>query len=108
MVDAAAMSFDDAIRAEQRNRELQQQQRDTDTESSRSAAVSAQAVLDEFLTLMAKAGNPSLRVFKQTRGKHGSLLELLPARLFRGWAVRGVVITPEGRIFGKLVGSDEL
>ncbi len=76
------MGFDDAIRAEQRNRDLNQQWRDAENARWSAATTSAEAVLREFLGLMVQAGNPGLRTFKKRRGRRHSWLELLPARAF--------------------------
>jgi hypothetical protein len=110
VIDYHSVSFDDAIERERRSRDYTEQARETGKARWESAAMEGRQVAEEFVGLMARAGRPGLREFKQKRGKPNSLFsDLLPARRILGWQVaNGSVITPDGSVYVKFLDTDEL
>ena len=104
----AVVSFEDAVERELANRDLNAWRRAAEDAEQEDLELGAESVIEAFLRRMAEAGNPGLQSYKWPRGRGvGSLLELLPHRRVRGWQLRsGLVITPDGRLFAKGVGSN--
>jgi hypothetical protein len=99
------LSFDDAIRHEQRATEVANERASQERREAEQQHRSYDDVVQEFLTRMAAAGNPGLRQFKWPRGTPNSFAhDFLPARRVTGWSLKhmsGIVLSPEGRFFSR-------